>query len=141
MTIASTTTEGCVRSADSHAEPFQALHDVALRELGASYGTPLFIFDLNWFESSCRSLVDTWQRWFPGGRIYYSYKTNHLPEVCMAAHSCGMGADVVSGYELEHARRYAMGRDIVFNGPMKTEGELRAAVAARAIVNADARDD
>lgn len=122
-------------------EPFLALSDDLLGGLAERFGTPLFVFDRNRFEANCRSFVSSWNQWFPGGRVYYSYKTNHLPEACSTAHACAMGADVVSGYELEHARRLAAGHDIVFNGPMKTRQELGNALEAGALVNVDAIED
>jgi diaminopimelate decarboxylase len=122
-------------------EPFLRLPPSELRRLALTYGTPLFILDRAYLQRRMQTFVGTWKRAFPLGEIYYSYKTNYLPDVCRAAHASGMGADAVSGYELEHARRMCPQLPIVFNGPMKTRTELKLALDIKARINIDCEEE
>lgn len=62
--------------------------------------------------------------------IYYSYKTNWLPGVGKILHRLGLGAEVVSGFELHLARRIGVPDNrILFNGPGKSDEELRNALS------------
>ena len=105
--------------------------------VAARHGTPAFVFDPARLHDNARALLAHWDGAFPRSRLYYSYKTNYLPEVCGALHGLGIGADAVSGYELEHAARLAPGLPVVFNGPMKSEPELARALALGATINLD----
>lgn len=122
-------------------EPFLRLSPSELRRLALTYGTPLFILDRAYLQRRMQSFIGTWKRVFPQGQAYYSYKTNYLPDVCRAAHASGMGADAVSGYELEHARRMCPQLPIVFNGPMKTRAELKLALDINARINIDCEEE
>src|SRR5688500_18112787 len=113
----------------------------AVRRIATEYGTPTFIFDRKRFEHSAQDFMKVWQEFFPNGNVYYSYKTNFLPEVCVAAHTAGMGADTVSHYELEHARRLCPDGPVVLNGPMKTRDELAQAVEMGALINIDCLEE
>jgi diaminopimelate decarboxylase len=61
--------------------------------------------------------------------VFYSYKTNPVPGVLRFLHDRGVGAEVISPYELWLALRLGVppGR-IVYNGPAKSDASLRAAV-------------
>ena len=109
--------------------------------VAARHGTPAFVFDAARLRGNARALLRCWSGAFPRPRIYYSYKTNYLPEACRALHALGIGADAVSGYELEHAARLGPGLLVVFNGPMKSETELAAALALDATINIDCLEE
>ncbi len=58
--------------------------------------------------------------------LFYSYKTNWLPGICKIIHKNGVGAEVVSGFELWLARLLGVPNEkIIFNGPCKTTEELK----------------
>ena len=74
--------------------------------------------------------------------MYYSVKTNYLPALCRQLAGRGLGADVVSGYELSAALAAGFAADdIVFNGPVKTADEIEAAVRRRVRINIDGPDE
>ncbi len=108
-----------------------------LQDLCACYGTPFFVYHPTQLQHNITTFRDTWKHYFPTGNIYISYKTNYLPEVCRAASELGLAVDVVSDYELEHALKMAPNSSIIFNGPFKSDAELRYAVEAGALVNID----
>jgi len=118
-------------------EPFAGMRAAEVRQIAKTHGTPTFVYDDTRFASSVSALRSVWEAAFPLASIYLSYKTNYLPSLCRTAHRLGLGADVVSGYELKHALRLCTTGDIVFNGPMKRRDELRCAAQAGAVINVD----
>jgi len=111
---------------------------VEVERLIKDFGSPLFVFSEAALQRSigeARSAIDMH---LPQARLCWSYKTNYLGALCAIFHKAGSLAEVVSGMEYEKARRLGVpGNEIVFNGPAKTEAELRRAIAERAIIHAD----
>lgn len=72
--------------------------------------------------------------------IFYSYKTNPVPEVLKILHQNGAGAEVISERELNLALSLGVHPDrIVFNGIYKSPAALRTAVEKRIkCINIDA---
>jgi diaminopimelate decarboxylase len=111
-----------------------------LRELGDRWGTPLYVVSLD----RLRQDVDrVRQALAPAGvRLLFSLKTNYLPDITRAIAAAGLGVDVVSGYELRAAVDAGFApADIVFNGPVKTPAELRAAAEAGVYINVDSEPE
>src|SRR5690606_17707874 len=75
--------------------------------------------------------------------VYYSYKTNPIGGVLRLLHDEGIGAEVISEYELWLAFR--LGIDparIVYNGPVKSDASLKEAVRRRIrLINANHREE
>ncbi len=64
-----------------------------------------------------------------GAGIYYSYKSNPVPGVLSLLHGMGVGAEVISEYELWLALRLGVPPEqIIYNGPAKSPASLRTAV-------------
>lgn len=104
-------------------------HDLAT--LAETLGTPSYVVSASRLRTRAEELAAA-VRIYPGRtRMHVSYKTNLVAGVLRILHGCGYGAEVVNGYELWLARRLGLdGERIVFNGPNKTEAELRAALEA-----------
>lgn len=108
----------------------------------AKHGSPLFLAS----EKILRAQYQSFQNTFTGPgidtRIAYSYKTNYLPAICAVLHSEGAMTEVVSGMEYKLARSLGVpGRDIIFNGPYKSEAELKSAISDGALINIDGFDE
>ena len=74
--------------------------------------------------------------------IAWSYKTNYLGAICRVLHQEGAWAEVVSGLELEMALRLGMpGRQIIFNGPAKSDADLDLAFREGAHIHIDHLDE
>lgn len=111
---------------------------VSVDELTQRYGSPLFVFSEATLLRSIGEARSALESYMPQARLCWSYKTNYLGALCALFHREGSLAEVVSGMEYEKARRLGVqGSDIVFNGPAKTEDELRRAVQEQAIIHAD----
>jgi len=110
------------------------------RELIDQHGTPLQVaFGAKAAENLKRAAAALspygWQ-----GNIFYSYKTNPVPEVLKVLHRNGAGAEVISERELNLALDLGVdpGR-IVFNGIYKSPMALKTAVGKKIkCINIDA---
>jgi diaminopimelate decarboxylase len=98
----------------------------------------LFVYSETTLRRSIAEARSAIQMHLPQARLCWSYKTNYLNALCAIFHQEGSLAEVVSGMEYEKARRLGVpGHEIVFNGPAKTEDELRRALHERAIIHVD----
>jgi diaminopimelate decarboxylase len=119
------------------------LDGVGLEGLLSRWGSPLHVLD-------ARRLLDNARRFTarPAGatracEVFYSYKTNPVPGVLRLLHAAGVGAEVVSAYELWLAFRLGVPpAAVVYNGPAKSEPSLREALERGVgLVNLNARPD
>ncbi|MBI2194094.1 MAG: alanine racemase [Planctomycetes bacterium] len=104
------------------------------------YGSPLYLV----FETPIRERFRRLRRAFDGlgiqAAIAYSVKTNSLAGVCRILAEENAWADIVSGFEFEIACTAGFSSSrLVFNGPYKTEAELRA-LLGHARVNLENRE-
>lgn len=106
------------------------------------YGSPLFLFSERILRERVRELRDQLALRFARFTVAWSYKTNYLGAICRVFHQEGAWAEVVSGLELQMALRLGMpGRQILFNGPAKTEADLDLAFREGAHVHLDHLDE
>lgn len=106
--------------------------------LAARFGTPLYVFD---GPRLTRMAHDFRSAWGPGTTIAYSMKCNPLMGIVAHLHRAGCAIEVASGFEYRAARRAGVpGRDLVFNGPLKTPRDLTTAFHEGATVILDGRE-
>lgn len=97
-------------------------------ELASSYGTPLYVYDLDVVAARVGSLRAALP---PTFELAYAAKANPASAVLTAMCELGLGLDIASGGELTAARRAGFNpAGVVFTGPGKTDAELCAAVDA-----------
>lgn len=90
------------------------------------------------FGDMTRALNAHWSK----STIAYSFKTNYQVAESGALRALGAIAEVVSGHEYRLAKRLGhAGAEIVFNGPYKTNDDLRAAIADGARINVNDPDE
>lgn len=101
--------------------------------------SPLWVADVERFGSNLRAFAATWRSHWPRTRVAYSYKTNRLVEFLHAAELAGAGAEVAceAEYELAIAVVEIDPREIVVDGPAKSDALLASAGAGGALVLAD----
>jgi len=122
--------------------PLTHVEGVAVAELVATYGSPLFVFSESRMVSRYRELRDAFSLRHPRVRIAWSYKTNYLDAICRVFHREGAWAEVVSDFEYEKARRLGVPPEQVhFNGPYKPEAALERALREGATVHVDHFDE
>ena len=78
-----------------------------------------------------------------GCEVFCSYKTNPVPGILEFLHARGLGAEVVSEYELWLALRLGVHpRAIVYNGPSKSEESLVSALRSGiGLINLNSRSE
>ncbi|GKQ53608.1 diaminopimelate decarboxylase [Bradyrhizobium sp. Ce-3] len=102
---------------------------VNLIELAEAVGTPFYCYSTATLERHYRVFTEA----FAGEKalVCYAMKANSNQSVLRTLAKLGAGADVVSGGELKRALAAGIPPSkIVFSGVGKTEGEVRAALAA-----------
>ncbi|MGM0443129.1 MAG: alanine racemase [Fibrobacterota bacterium] len=104
----------------------------------AEYGSPAFVFEEEVLRRQYRDAYQAFSTRYPDVQFSWSYKTNYLGAICSLFHQEGEIAEVVSGFEYEKALSLGVdGSDIIFNGPYKTEDELRRAFKNGSMVHLD----
>lgn len=101
---------------------------VAVTDLAAQYGTPLFVIDEDDFRGRCREMAQA----FGGGvNVHYAAKAFLCSEVARWVAEEGLSLDVASGGELAVALHAGFPAErITMHGNNKSVGELTEAVKA-----------
>ncbi len=119
-----------------------SITDMKINQLIKEYGSPLFIASADTIKSNLEAFKLAFSNKYPKIIVAYSYKVNYLPEVLKVIHNQSAWAEVASGFEYQIARRLDVpGESIVFNGPHKTNQELRKAIDEGALINVDHFDE
>lgn len=118
------------------------MHNITLvKKIIDSIGTPVHILDLKTVNDNISSILAA-SKALQKFNLFYSVKTNYLPTILRTISSRGLGADVVSGYELQAALENGFTpSSIVFNGPMKTDDELILALNLGVFINIDSPEE
>lgn len=103
---------------------------VDLASLREKWGSPLHVV----LAEPLRKNISEFLAINDGGRTraetFYSYKSNPIPGVLRFMHELGIGAEVISEYELWLAFKLGVPPDrIVYNGPAKSVASIREALA------------
>jgi diaminopimelate decarboxylase len=105
------------------------LEGVALRDLAAEHGTPLFAYS----KAAMLSALTAYQRGLQShqGRIHYAMKANGNLAILQVFIQAGCGIDIVSGGELARALHAGCpAKHIIFSGVGKTRSEMAQALQA-----------
>lgn len=105
------------------------LQGLALDDLADKWGSPLHLVDALALRSNASRFLAP--HGTPSGcEVFYSYKTNPVPAVLRMLHAQGIGAEVISHYELWLAQQLGVPPSkIVFNGPGKSTASIREAIS------------
>jgi diaminopimelate decarboxylase len=114
----------------------------AVSELMQAFGSPLFVFSEKTIRNTFSDARRAFETRYPKVQFAWSYKTNYLDAVCRIFHDEGAWAEVVSGFEFEKALSLGIdGSKILFNGPEKSEDDLRRAIRHNACIHIDHFDE
>lgn len=103
---------------------------VSLDALTQTFGSPLHVVNRGRVEANARAFQAV-----PPGRktrceVYFSYKTNPVPGVLRLLHENGVGAEVISEFELDLALKLGVTpARIVYNGPVKSDASIKKAMS------------
>lgn len=99
---------------------------LALTDLAAEYGTPLFVYDEAQLRARCREAVEAF-----GDGVAYATKAFLCTAMAKLAHEEGMKLDVATGGEIFVALNAGVPADrLVFHGNNKSEREIAMALDA-----------
>jgi diaminopimelate decarboxylase len=105
------------------------LDGIALHELLVRWGSPLHVVNGRRLRENAGRFLSVPQGSEAGCEVFYSYKTNPVPGVLSMLHASGLGAEVISPYELWLALQLGVpNRQIVYNGPAKSPESIRQAI-------------
>ncbi len=106
------------------------------------YGSPLFLINEKKIEESYENLSAALKKHHPHSFIAYSYKTNYLPAICETLARLGASAEIVSSFEYKLAKKISVeGKNIVWNGPHKTDEDLKNALKEKCYINIDNKEE
>ncbi len=98
-------------------------------ELAKEYGTPLYVFDVEYAEKNAKAYVDILKREYRDFTVCYASKAFCCKGIYSILAPQGLGADVVSGGELFTAISGGMSpKSIYFHGNNKSGKEIRYAL-------------
>ena len=115
----------------------------SLRRLAQAYDTPLYVINSRVLEDAYDQFSAAFLNAGVDARVFFSLKTNPVPEVIRVLGAAGCGAEVISEDELRLVRKLDIdGSRIIVNGAVKTDGLLEASVEAGvALVNMETLDE
>lgn len=100
-----------------------------LCDLVAEFGSPLHVVRASRLRDNARRFQSVPSGASRGCEVFYSYKTNPIPGVLKVLHEQGIGAEVISPYELWLAKQLGVPPELtIYNGPAKSDDSLRDAV-------------
>src|SRR6185436_9068162 len=122
--------------------PLTHIDGVAISDLVAEHGSPLFVFSERTLVRRYRELHEAFARRWAKVRIAWSYKTNYLEAICRVFHREGAWAEVVSPFELEKALAAGVPAErIHWNGPYKPDAAIERALSGGTILHLDNLDE
>ena len=107
-----------------------ACDSVSLASLREKWGSPLHVVLARRLRENASEFLAVNGAGRTRAEVYYSYKSNPVPGVLQLLHGLGIGAEVISEYELWLALKLGVPANrIVFNGPAKSTAAIHDAVA------------
>lgn len=112
-------------------------------ELVERFGSPLLVVNQKKLLQDAQRALAAFKCAPIGSKILYSYKTNCISGILKELHGAGLGAEVISPYELWLAEKLGVpGEEIVYNGVDKTPESIRAALRMGILsINIDSADE
>lgn len=123
-------------------QPVTTIDGNRVADLIAKHGSPLFVFSERSIRDSFAQAKRAFTTRYPNVQFAWSYKTNYLNAICQVFHQMGSWAEVVSGLEYQKAIQNGVDpKQILFNGPDKTDDELRRAATNGSPIHIDHLDE
>jgi len=122
--------------------PLTHIDGCSVKSLTDEYGSPLFVLSEQKIRQNYRSAKRAFETRYPKVQFAWSYKTNYINAVCNVFHQEGSWGEVVSRFEYDKAIKNGVpGNKIIFNGPEKTEDDLRLAAKNGSPIHIDHLDE
>jgi diaminopimelate decarboxylase len=122
--------------------PKTEIDGVPVKKIIEKFGSPVFVFSERQIREKYQDVYRTFSTRYPKVKFGWSYKTNYLNAVCDIFHQEGAWAEVVSGFEYDKAINNGVpGNQIIFNGPDKSEEDLKKAIENNSLIHIDHLDE
>jgi diaminopimelate decarboxylase len=109
-----------------------------LAQAAERWGTPAYVTDVDRVAGN----LAAWRAAFPEALVAYAVKANPDPALLRRLVRDGAGCEVVNAVELTLAQRAGCPPErLVMDGVGKTDDDLRAAIAAGALINVESLDE
>jgi len=109
-----------------------------LTEISKEVGSPFYIAHPELFKENLKRFSKAFTQRYPKFILSYSFKTNYTPFLLKAVLEEGFFAEVVSEIEYELAELIGFnGKQIILNGPVKSEALLKKTLYNGSIINLD----
>ncbi len=137
-------TSGLMNKFGSRSEylPVTHIDGASVKDMLKEFGSPLFVFSERQVRENMRNAKRAFETRYPKVQFAWSYKTNYLNAICNIFHQEGSWAEVVSRFEYDKAILNGVpGDKILFNGPDKTDDDLRTAIKNNSPIHIDHLDE
>ena len=122
--------------------PIETIDTVPIDSIIEKYGSPVFVISEKTMRETYKTAYRAFSTRYPKVQFAWSYKTNYLDAVCRVFHQEGAWAEVVSGFEYEKAiDNGTPGTKIIFNGPDKSDADLKRAINNKSLIHIDHFDE
>lgn len=92
------------------------IEGVSIRDIVQKFGTPVFIYSENKIRENCSTFLQVFRKYLSNLLILYSYKANYFPQICEIITSEGIGAEIVTAFELDLALKLKVNPTIIHLG-------------------------
>jgi len=122
--------------------PTTQIDGIPVKKITEKYGSPVFILSEDTIRTTFKRAQRAFSTRYPKVQFAWSYKTNYLDAVCRIYHQEGSWAEVVSGFEYDKALHNGVdSKKIIFNGPGKSEEDLKKAIDNDSLIHIDHLDE
>ncbi len=122
--------------------PITHIDNISVKELIKKYGSPVYVLSEKTIRDTYNQAKTAFTTRYPKVQFAWSYKTNYLSAVCNIYHTEGSWAEVVSGFEYDKAiANNVKAANIIFNGPGKSEEDLKKAIKNGSLIHIDNFDE
>ncbi|MCF6224662.1 MAG: hypothetical protein L3J34_13190 [Flavobacteriaceae bacterium] len=123
-------------------KPTTHIANVSVKGMIEEYGSPLFVLNEQTIRNTYQDAYHAFSTRYPNVQFAWSYKTNYIEAVCKVFHQEGAWAEVVSGFEYKKALDNGVpGDKIIFNGPDKSDDDLKTAIDNNSPIHIDHFDE
>ncbi len=123
-------------------ETMPDIEGIPVKKIIEEYGSPVFVISEKTIRKQYQEAHKAFSTRYPNVQFSWSYKTNYLDAVCRIFHQEGSWAEVVSGFEYKKAMENGVpGNHIIFNGPDKSDEDLKIALENDSLIHIDHFDE
>ena len=115
-----------------------AIGDVAVEQLAAQYGTPLYVYDEQKIRANFRKVKEAFSKYYSDFKMFYAVKACNNPAIVNILRQEGAGVDAASVNEILLAKHVGLGgEDVMFSGNFLSDDDIKQGLESGVIFNLD----